>query len=71
MINSENWFECILYLPDGHKNLYHMNFSYGQFHQKQGQPVFIFIKKEDRYSVVKTIGDDDYQVVILLSIKIL
>lgn len=67
MIDGEYWFAWSLYLPDGHKNLYPMNTNYGQFHQKQGQPVFMFMEKEDGYSIIKTIGDNDYQEVLLLS----
>ena len=69
MIDGEYWFAWSIYLPEGHENLYPMNTNYGQFHQRAGPPVFMFMEKEDGYSLVKTIEDDDYQEVLLVSNK--
>ena len=60
MSSGEYWFSWSIYFPEDHQNLYPLSNNYGQFHQKSGQPVFMFKERKDSYSVVKTIGDHDY-----------
>ena len=42
MSGGEHWFSWSVYFPKDHKNLYPLSNNYGQFHQKDGQPVFMF-----------------------------
>ena len=60
MSKGEYWFSWSIYFPEDHQNLYPLSNNYGQFHQKKGQPVFMFKERNYSYSVVRTIGDDDY-----------
>ena len=60
MSKGEYWFSWSVYFPEDHKNLYPLSNNYGQFHQKNGQPVFMFKELRSGYTVVRTIGDIDY-----------
>ena len=60
MSKGEYWFSWSVYFPKDHKNLYPLSNNYGQFHQKNGQPVFMFKELRSGYTVVRTIGDIDY-----------
>ena len=60
MSQGEYWFSWSVYFPKDHKNLYPLSNNYGQFHQKNGQPVFMFKELRSGYTVVRTIGDTDY-----------
>ena len=60
MSKGEYWFSWSVYFPKDHKNLYPLSNNYGQFHQKSGQPVFMFKELRSGYTVVRTIGDIDY-----------
>ena len=60
MTKGEYWFSWSLYFPEGHQNLWPLSNNYGQFHQKKGPPVFMFKELKGGYSVVRTIGDVDY-----------
>ena len=60
MSKGEYWLAWSIYFPEDHQNLYPLSNNYGQFHQKKGQPVFMFKERNYSYSVVRTIGDDDY-----------
>ena len=60
MSKGEYWFSWSVYFPEDHQNLYPLSNNYGQFHQKKGQPVFMFKERKHSYSVVRTIGEDDY-----------
>ncbi len=60
MSKGEYWFSWSVYFPKDHKNLYPLSNNYGQFHQIDGQPVFMFKELRSGYTVVRTIGDTDY-----------
>ena len=60
MSKGEYWFSWSVYFPKDHKNLYPLSNNYGQFHQISGQPVFMFKELRSGYTVVRTIGDIDY-----------
>ena len=60
MSSGEYWFAWSIYFPKEHQNLYPLSNNYGQFHQKGGSPVFMFKERSYGYSVVRTIGDNDY-----------
>ena len=60
MSKGEYWFSWSIYFPTDHQNLYPLSNNYGQFHQKKGEPVFMFKELRGGYSVVRTIGDVDY-----------
>jgi len=60
MSGGEHWFSWSVYFPKDHKNLYPLSNNYGQFHQKDGPPVFMFKELTSGYTVVRTIGDNDY-----------
>ncbi len=60
MSKGKYWFSWSVYFPKDHKNLYPLSNNYGQFHQKNGQPVFMFKELRSGYTVVRTIGDTDY-----------
>ncbi len=60
MSKGEYWFSWSIYFPTDHQNLYPLSNNYGQFHQKKGEPVFMFKELRSGYSVVRTIGDLDY-----------
>lgn len=62
MSQGEYWFSWSVYFPKDHQNLYPLSNNYGQFHQQDGPPVFMFKELKDGYSVVRTIGDIDYDV---------
>ena len=60
MSGGEYWFSWSVYFPKDHQNLYPLSNNYGQFHQTDGPPVFMFKELKDGYTVVRTIGDIDY-----------
>ena len=60
MTKGEYWFSWSLYYPEEHQNLWPLSNNYGQFHQKKGPPVFMFKELRGGYSVIRTIGDVDY-----------
>ena len=60
MSKGEYWFSWSLYFPEEHQNLWPLSNNYGQFHQKDGPPVFMFKELRSGYSVIRTIGDVDY-----------
>ena len=69
MSGGEYWFSWSVYFPKDHQNLYPLSNNYGQFHQQDGPPVFMFKELKDGYSVVRTIGDIDYDVKKLVDNK--
>ena len=60
MSKGEYWFSWSLYFPKEHQNFWPLSNNYGQFHQKRSSPVFMFKELKGGYSVVRTIGDVDY-----------
>ena len=60
MSKGEYWFSWSLYFPEEHQNLWPLSNNYGQFHQRKSQPVFMFKELRGGYSVIRTIGDVDY-----------
>ena len=60
MSKGEYWFSWSLYFPKEHQNLWPLSNNYGQFHQEGGPPVFMFKELIGGYSIIRTIGDDDY-----------
>jgi len=60
MSKGEYWFSWSLYFPEEHQNLWPLSNNYGQFHQKGSSPVFMFKELRGGYSVIRTIGDIDY-----------
>ena len=60
MNKGEYWFAWSIYFPEDHQNLYPLSNNYGQFHQQGGPPVFMFKERIHGYSVVRSIGDSDY-----------
>jgi hypothetical protein len=60
MSKGEYWFSWSLYFPEEHQNLWPLSNNYGQFHQRESSPVFMFKELRGGYSVVRTIGDIDY-----------
>ena len=60
MDKDEYWFAWSIYFPEDHQNLYPLSNNYGQFHQQGGPPMFMFKERNNGYSVVRTIGDSDY-----------
>ena len=71
MSSGEHWFSWSIYFPEDHKNLYPLSNAFGQFHQKEGNPIFMFKELKDGYSIVRTITDkdDDYNQKNLLNNK--
>ena len=59
MSTGEYWFSWSIYFPKDHKNLYPLSNAFGQFHQKEGNPIFMFKELGDGYSIVRTITDKD------------
>ena len=59
MTKGEYWFSWSIYFPKDHKNLYPLSNAFGQFHQKEGNPVFMFKELKNGYSIVRTITDKD------------
>ena len=59
MTKGEYWFSWSIYFPKDHKNLYPLSNAFGQFHQKEGNPIFMFKELKDGYSIVRTITDKD------------
>ena len=59
MSTGEYWFSWSIYFPEDHKNLYPLSNAFGQFHQKEGNPIFMFKELKDGYSIVRTITDKD------------
>jgi hypothetical protein len=59
MTSGEYWFSWSIYFPKDHKNLYPLSNAFGQFHQKEGNPVFMFKELKNGYSIVRTITDKD------------
>jgi hypothetical protein len=66
MSSGTYWFAWSLYLPEDHENLYPVSNAYGQFHQSGGMPVFMFKEKPLGYSLIRTIGEDDYDEVLII-----
>ena len=60
MSKGEYWFSWSLYFLKEHQNLWPLSNNYGQFHQEGGPPVFMFKELRGGYSIIRTIGDDDY-----------
>jgi len=67
MTKGEFWFSWSIYFPEDHINLYPLSNNYGQFHQKGGPPVFMFKESNTGYTLVRTIGDYDYDEKKLIS----
>ncbi len=59
MTKGEYWFSWSIYFPKDHKNLYPLSNAFGQFHQKEGNPIFMFKELKNGYSIVRTITDKD------------
>ena len=59
MVKGEYWFSWSIYFPEDHKNLYPLSNAFGQFHQKEGNPIFMFKELKDGYSIVRSITDKD------------
>ena len=59
MSKGEYWFSWSIYFPKDHKNLYPLSNAFGQFHQKNGNPVFMFKELRKGYTIVRTITDKD------------
>jgi hypothetical protein len=49
--NGEYWFNWSLYLPDDFPNIYPVKLALGQFHQKNGHPVWMFQNRDGGYTV--------------------
>ena len=60
MTKGEYWFSWSIYFPKDHKNLYPLSNAFGQFHQKNGNPVFMFKELRKGYTIVRTITDSDW-----------
>lgn len=67
MTKGEFWFSWSIYFPQDHINLYPLSNNYGQFHQKGGPPVFMFKENNTGYTLIRTIGDYDYDEKKLIS----
>ena len=59
MSSGEYWFSWSIYFPKDHQNLYPLSNAFGQFHQKDGNPVFMFKELKKGYTIVRTITDKD------------
>ena len=59
MTKGEHWFSWSIYFPKDHQNLYPLSNAFGQFHQKNGNPVFMFKELKKGYTIVRTITDKD------------
>ena len=59
MSSGEHWFSWSIYFPKDHQNLYPLSNAFGQFHQKDGNPVFMFKELKKGYTIVRTITDKD------------
>ena len=46
---DEYWYRWSIYIPASHQNLYRTKVCYGQFHQEDCQPVFMFNEHEGGY----------------------
>ena len=71
MTNGEYWFSWSIYFPEDHINLYPLSNNYGQFHQTNGPPVFMFKERKYGYSIVRTIGDGDYDEKVIVRNKMM
>ena len=60
MSSGEHWFSWSIYFPKDHKNLYPLSNAFGQFHQKNGNPIFMFKELRKGYTIVRTITDNDW-----------
>ena len=60
MSKGEYWFSWSVYFPKDHQSLYPLSNNYGQFHQQDGPPIFMFKELRDGYTVVRSIGEIDY-----------
>jgi len=69
MSKGEYWFSWSIYFPKDHVNLHPLSNAYGQFHQIGGAPVFMFKQLKDGYTIVRTIGDEDYDTKVLVENK--
>jgi hypothetical protein len=73
MSKGEYWFSWSLFFPKDHQNLWPLSNNYGQFHQKDGAPVFMFKELRGGYSVIRTIGDVDYderRLIVMMILKV-
>jgi len=59
MSSGEHWFSWSIYFPKDHQNLYPLSNAFGQFHQKDGNPIFMFKELRKGYTIVRTITDKD------------
>ena len=68
MSKGEYWLSWSIYFPKDHQNLYPLSNAYGQFHQKNGHPVFMFKELRNGYTIVRSIKEDysDYNETKLL-----
>ena len=68
MKKGEYWFSWSIYFPKNHQNLSPLSNAYGQFHQKNGHPVFMFKELRNGYTIVRSIKEDysDYNETKLL-----
>ena len=68
MTKGEYWFSWSIYFPKDHQNLSPLSNAYGQFHQKNGHPVFMFKELRNGYTIVRSIKEDysDYNETKLL-----
>ena len=68
MSKGEYWFSWSIYFPKDHQNLSPLSNAYGQFHQKNGHPVFMFKELRNGYTIVRSIKEDysDYNETKLL-----
>ena len=69
MTKGEYWFSWSIYFPKDHVNLFPLSNAYGQFHQINGAPVFMFKQLKDGYTIVRTIGDEDHDTKLLVKNK--
>ena len=68
MKKGEYWISWSIYFPKDHQNLSPLSNAYGQFHQKNGHPVFMFKELRNGYTIVRSIKEDysDYNETKLL-----
>ena len=59
MSSGEYWFSWSIYFPKDHQNLSPLSNAFGQFHQKDGHPIFMFKELKKGYTIVRTITDKD------------
>ena len=67
MSKGEYWFSWSIYFPKDHQNLYPLSNAYGQFHQKNGHPVFMFKELRNGYTIVRSIKEELYDKIISLN----